>query len=113
LVDENGAADTKLSEADVERLDTLPWRAIKNQTISRSKVGQEPRLYLRVEYEDESFHLGGLTRDLDIDEEHSAPVDELRNVRDFMLDGTDPSPGWAATPTVSPAFVSSPATCST
>jgi len=89
LVDENGAADTKLSEADVERLDTLPWRAIKNQTISRSKVGQEPRLYLRVEYEDESFHLGGLTRDLDIDEEHSAPVDELRNVRDFMLDGTD------------------------
>jgi len=63
LVDENGAADTKLSEADVERLDTLPWRAIKNQTISRSKVGQEPRLYLRVEYEDESFHLGGLTRD--------------------------------------------------
>jgi CRISPR-associated protein Csh2 len=89
LVDENGAADTKLSAADVERLDTLPWRAIKNQTISRSKVGQEPRLYLRVEYEDESFHLGGLTRDLDIDEERSAPVDELRNVREFTLDGTE------------------------
>jgi len=89
LVDENGAADTKLSKADVERLDTLPWRAIKNQTISRSKVGQEPRLYLRVEYEDDSFHLGGLTRDLDIDEERSAPVDELRNVREFTLDGTE------------------------
>lgn len=89
LVDENGAADTKLSAADVERLDTLVWRAIKNQTISRSKVGQEPRLYLRVEYDDESFHLGGLTRDLEIDEEHSMPADELRNVRGFTLDATD------------------------
>jgi len=89
LVDEHGAADTKLSAADVERLDTLPWRAIKNQTITRSKVGQEPRLYLRVEYEDESFHLGGLTRDLDMDEEQSVPADELRNVRDFTLEATD------------------------
>jgi CRISPR-associated protein Csh2 len=42
-----------------------------------------------VEYENESFHLGGLTRDLDIDEERSAPVDELRNVREFTLDGTE------------------------
>jgi len=68
-----------------------PYRGARSRTrqSAGAKVGQEPRLYLRVEYEDESFHLGGLTRDLDIDEEHSAPVDELRNVRDFMLDGTD------------------------
>ena len=88
LVDEHGAADTKLTEADVERLDTLCWRAIKNQTISRSKVGQEPRLYCRVEYADESFHLGGLDRDLELDDEHSKPDEELRTVRDLTLDVT-------------------------
>jgi CRISPR-associated protein Csh2 len=86
LVDEHGAEDTKLTTDDVERLDTLCWRAIKNQTISRSKVGQEPRLYCRVEYADESFHLGGLDKDLELDEEHSKDDEELRTVRDLTLD---------------------------
>lgn len=86
LVDEHGAADTKLTAADIERLDTLCWRAIKNQTITRSKVGQEPRLYCRVEYADESFHLGGLDRDIELDDEHSKPDEELRTVRDLTLD---------------------------
>jgi len=87
LVDEHGATDTKLTDEDVERLDTLCWRAIKNQTISRSKVGQEPRLYLRVEYADESFHLGGLDRDLELDrtENRTKPEDELRTVRDLTV----------------------------
>jgi CRISPR-associated protein Csh2 len=87
LVDEHGAEDTKLTTEDVERLDTLCWRAIKNQTISRSKVGQEPRLYVRVEYEDESFHLGGLDKDLELDREgdRTKPDDELRNVRDLTV----------------------------
>lgn len=86
LVDEHGAEDTKLTAGDVERLDTLCWRAIKNQTISRSKVGQEPRLYCRVEYAEESFHLGGLDRDLELDEERSKPDEELRTVRDLTLE---------------------------
>lgn len=86
LVDEHGAEDTKLTTDDIERLDTLCWRAIKNQTISRSKVGQEPRLYCRVEYAEESFHLGGLNRDLELDGERSEPEEELRTVRDLTLE---------------------------
>jgi len=86
LVDEHGAEDTKLTTGDVERLDTLCWRSIKNQTISRSKVGQEPRLYCRVEYADESFHLGGLDRDLELDSDNSKADEELRTVRDLTLD---------------------------
>ena len=86
LVDEHGAEDTKLTVSDVERLDTLCWRSIKNQTISRSKVGQEPRLYCRVEYADESFHLGGLDRDLELDSDNSKADEELRTVRDLTLD---------------------------
>jgi len=87
LVDEHGAEDTNLREEDVERLDTLCWRAIKNQTISRSKVGQEPRLYVRVEYDGESYHLGGLDKDLSLDrtDGRTQPDDQLRNVRDLTL----------------------------
>ncbi|WP_396613672.1 type I-B CRISPR-associated protein Cas7/Csh2 (plasmid) [Haloferax sp. S1W] len=87
LVDEHAAEDTHLTVEDVERLDTLCWRALKNQTISRSKVGQEPRLYLRVEYATDSFHLGGLDRDLELDrpDGRTKPDDELRNIRDLTL----------------------------
>jgi len=86
LVDEHGAESTKLTGEDVRRLDTLCWRALKNQTISRSKVGQEPRLYLRVEYDEESYHLGGLDKDLQLDAEASKPDEELRNVRDLAVE---------------------------
>jgi CRISPR-associated protein Csh2 len=85
LVDEHGAEDTKLTEADVQRLDTLCWRSLKNQTTSRSKIGQEPRLYVRVEYADESFHLGDLSREFRVDEERSKPDEQLRSIRDVVV----------------------------
>ncbi|WP_436909374.1 type I-B CRISPR-associated protein Cas7/Csh2 [Halosimplex marinum] len=94
LVDEHGAAETGLTDADIERLDTLCWRALKNQTISRSKVGQEPRLYLRVEYDTEGFHDGGLHNAVELDRELASDTDEpmsddeLRNVSDVCLDVT-------------------------
>jgi len=94
VVDEHGARDTGLTQPDVERLDTLCWRALKSQTISRSKVGQEPRLYLRVEYNTEGFHIGDLQNGLDLDRElageEDSPTsdDTLRNVTDICLDVT-------------------------
>ncbi len=87
LVDEHGADDTNLSSADVERLDTLCWRALKNQTISRSKVGQEPRLYLRAEYSTPGYHVGDLHTDLELGD-GSKPDGEIRSVRDVTLDVT-------------------------
>ncbi|MFC7177882.1 type I-B CRISPR-associated protein Cas7/Csh2 [Halosegnis marinus] len=86
LVDEHGAEDTGLSEADVRRLDTLCWRALKNQTISRSKVGQEPRLYARVEYAKDGFHAGDLHNGFELESDHSKPDAELRNVTDLTLE---------------------------
>jgi CRISPR-associated protein Csh2 len=85
LVDEHGAEDTKLTETDVQRLDTLCWRSLKNQTTSRSKIGQEPRLYVRVEYADESFHLGDLSREFRVDEERSKADERLRSIRDIVV----------------------------
>lgn len=89
VVNENGASDTNLSATDVERLDTLCWRAIKNQTISRSKVGQEPRLYLRAEFSTDGYHVGDLHNGLRLDKEESKPDRQLRNVRDVTVDVTN------------------------
>ncbi|MDZ7730686.1 MAG: type I-B CRISPR-associated protein Cas7/Csh2 [Natrialbaceae archaeon] len=86
LVDEHGASDTHLKAADVERLDTLCWRALKNQTISRSKIGQEPRLYVRAEYSTDGYHVGDLHNDVTLDEAESKPDGEMRSVRDVCLD---------------------------
>ncbi|MCL9818358.1 type I-B CRISPR-associated protein Cas7/Csh2 [Natronocalculus amylovorans] len=94
LVDEHGAKDTGLTHTDVERLDTLCWRALKNQTISRSKVGQEPRLYVRVEYNQPGYHIGDLQNGLKLDRElasdrnESMSDDAIRNVTDICLDVT-------------------------
>ncbi|MFC6764979.1 type I-B CRISPR-associated protein Cas7/Csh2 [Natrinema soli] len=86
LVDNNGAESTQLSQDDVERLDTLCWRALKNQTTSRSKLGQEPRLYLRVEYEEGNYHVGGLHDMLELGEESA---ESLRSVSDVVVDASN------------------------
>jgi len=87
VVNEVGAADTLLSQTDVERLDTLLWRALKNQTLTRSKMGHQPRLYLRVEYGTDAFHIGTLDDGLELVQE--TPDAELRNIVDVILDVDD------------------------
>ncbi len=83
IVNEVGAEDTHLSQTDVERLDTVLWRAIKNQTLTRSKMGHQPRLYLRVEYETDAFHIGTLDDGLELTQD--MPDTELRNITDVVL----------------------------
>lgn len=83
IVNEVGATDTLLSQTDVERLDTLLWRALKNQTLTRSKMGHQPRLYLRVEYATDAFHIGTLDDGLELVQE--TPDAELRNITDVVL----------------------------
>ena len=82
-MNEVGADDTLLSRTDVERLDTLLWRALKNQTLTRSKMGHQPRLYLRVEYETDAFHIGTLDDGVELVQE--TPDAELRNITDIIL----------------------------
>lgn len=83
-INDRAAEDTNLSEADVERLDTVLWRALKNQTVTRSKAGQQPRLYLRVEYEQEGFEIGRLNDRINVASD--LPDDEIRGTDDFKLD---------------------------
>ena len=86
LVDNNGAEATNLTKSDVERLDSLCWRALKNQTTSRSKLGQAPRLYVRLEYEADNYHVGGLQNLVSLSEESELP---LRSVNDVVLNVSD------------------------
>lgn len=86
LVDNNGAETTQLDQEDVERLDTLCWRALKNQTTSRSKLGHEPRLYLRVEYTEGNYHIGGLHEMLDLGD---GSAESIRSVSDVVVDGSE------------------------
>jgi CRISPR-associated protein Csh2 len=82
-VNENAAKTTLCTQEDIERLDTLWWRALKNQTLSNSKVGHQPRLYLRVEYRGE-YYDGSLDKGILLDEA-SKPDEELRNISDVVL----------------------------
>jgi CRISPR-associated protein Csh2 len=86
LVDENSAADTRLSAEDVRRLDTLCWRALKNQPTSRSKLGQAPRLYLRVVYDRGRYHTGNLHNLVTLSDASDHP---LRSISDVVLDVDD------------------------
>jgi CRISPR-associated protein Csh2 len=83
-INDYAAEDTNLSETDVERLDTLLWRAVKNQTVTRSKAGQQPLLYIRVEYEQDGFEIGRLNDRIDVKSE--LPEDEIRGTDDFELE---------------------------
>lgn len=89
VVNENNAADTRLTETDVERLDTLWWRAMKNQTLTRSKIGQQPEFYLRVEYSEDNFHIGNLTEFLKIDDNNSTDIEKARTTTDLTVDLTE------------------------
>ena len=81
VVNEVGAKNTKLSQEDVERLDKVIWRGLKNQTLTRSKVGQSPRLYLRVEYETDRYYDGDLESLVELGE-GAVEDGKIRNVRD-------------------------------
>jgi CRISPR-associated protein Csh2 len=89
VVNENAAEDTNLSGEDVKRLDSTIWRSINNQTLTRSKMGHQPRLYLRVEYETDDYHTGGLDDGIRRTEEEETDGSEYRNITDVTLEVDD------------------------
>lgn len=59
IVNENAAKTTKLTDDDVKSLMDGLWNGTKN-LISRSKVGQMPRLLINVTYKEKNYHIGDL-----------------------------------------------------
>jgi len=86
VINENAAKTTGLTEDDVDLLLDGLWNGTKN-LISRSKVGQMPRLLLKVDYRESNYHIGDLN--ILIRLHGSVPEDEIRDASQYRLDVTE------------------------
>lgn len=81
------ARHTRLTEEDLSKLDRAMLAAIPQEAISRSKIGQTPRLYLRLEYADGARQqVGDLREYVRIEPANGSTQDTLRDIRDYRLD---------------------------
>ncbi len=86
IVSRSRARHTGLKDEDLTALDEAMVRAIPQEATTRSKIGQTPRLYLRLEYEDGSFlRLGDVREDLVLTPGDGKSLDTLRDIRDFTI----------------------------
>ena len=79
------ARETKLTEEDIALFDEAMIKAIPLHA-TRSKVGQEPRLYLRVEYNSDDVILGDLRKWIKSTPKDGKKDDEIFSVDDIALD---------------------------
>ena len=81
VVSGHRAEGTGLDATDIKILDDFLWKALYNEATTRSKIGEKPLLYLRVEYKDADTIIGDLRRYVNIDEN-----DTVRDLKDLKLD---------------------------
>ena len=85
IINENAAKDTKLTDDDVKFLLDGIWNGTKN-LISRSKVGQVPRLLIKVNYKENNYHIGELNSMISLVKE--VPDEELRDISQVRINLT-------------------------
>lgn len=76
----NSAKKTNLFVNDINELDDAIWKSIITETNTRTKLGQQPRFYLRVEFSDNETFVGDLRRYIDIDKKEG-----LRDIGEYNL----------------------------
>lgn len=86
IINENAAKSTGLTKDDVTLLIEAMWNGTKN-IISRSKVGQVPRLLLKVNYKESSYHIGDINSKMKL--VTSLPDEELRDISQLSIDVTE------------------------
>jgi len=85
IINENAAKTTNLTESDVNLLLDGIWNGTKN-LITRSKMGQMPRLLLKVNYKEKNYHIGDLDKKVRLD--HEKDDTEVRDMSEVKLDVT-------------------------
>lgn len=85
IINENAAHTTLLKEEDITLLLDALWNGTKN-LITRSKVGQMPRLLLRVLYKDGNYHIGDLDRKIKLITNSNIDEKAIRSISDIQLD---------------------------
>jgi len=81
LVSGRRARETKMTEEDLELFDNAIWQALTVQPTTRSKIGERPLLYLRIQYNDDDFLLGDLRRFIKV-----SPSKTVREYKDVNTD---------------------------
>ncbi|MDI6882565.1 MAG: type I-B CRISPR-associated protein Cas7/Csh2 [Methanothermobacter sp.] len=81
IVNENAAKATGITNEDVNLLLEGLWNGTKN-LITRSKIGQVPRLLLNVVYKENNFHIGDLEKKINLmtnkDEKEIREISEIK-----------------------------------
>ena len=88
IINENAAQHTHLEVDDVKLLLEGMWDGTKN-LISRSKVGQMPRLLLKVNYQERNYHIGDLDKLIKIKDIDKKNQEKIRDISDLELDATE------------------------
>ncbi len=86
VANEIAAQKTKLSNQDLQKLQKALWEGTKN-LLSRSKIGQMPRLLLEIHYK-EGYHtfIGELNRLIKLQSDKED--EEIRDISDIVIDTT-------------------------
>lgn len=84
VINERLAEKANLTQEDVDRLDSIIWNSILNQTTTRSKVGQTPRFYARIEYnENTQKFAGSIDSTFSMDSEKS--LESIRTISEYSI----------------------------
>ncbi len=76
------AEKTKCTGADLEAFDNYLWDAVKSESITRSKIGHYPHLYLRVEWDEDDKFYGDLRRLITVKQKSDA----VRSLNDLEIE---------------------------
>lgn len=82
IINEHAAEKTNLTESDIKLLIDGIWNGTKN-LISRSKIGQLPRLFLKVNYKEESYQIGGLLNKITLNKK--VEDEAIRSPKDYDI----------------------------
>jgi len=82
IINQNAAVHTGMTEEDADLLLDAIWNGTKN-LISRSKFGQQPRLLIKVNYNQPNFFIGDLDKKIKMIADNDLAV---RGLIDFKLD---------------------------
>ena len=88
IINENAAKHTLLTEKDTTLLLEGMWNGTKN-LISRSKVGQMPRLLCKVNYKDNNYHIGDLDKLIKIQDIANIQQEKIRDISEIELDASE------------------------
>jgi CRISPR-associated protein Csh2 len=86
IINENAAEKTGLTEEDVSMMLEGMWNGTKN-LITRTKVGQVPRLLLKINYSKKNYHIGDLDNMIKL--VARVPDETIRDVGEYKLDLSD------------------------